>query len=85
MRWSRTTDTQIFSLLLYQLSYHGEGKTVPGSCPIGGDGGARTLDLGIKSPLLYRLSYIPGVRKTGAKMGNRTPTGLARQHRVQLY
>jgi hypothetical protein len=30
-------------------------------------GGTRTHDLGIKSPLLYQLSYAPGVLETSSE------------------
>ena len=47
--WNRTSDTRIFSPLLYQLSYLGINERA----------GIRTRDNLIKSQVLYRLSYTP--------------------------
>src|SRR5699024_2747009 len=49
--WNRTSDTRIFSPLLYRLSY-GTNKGV-----VCGASWNRTSDTRIFSPLLYRLSY----------------------------
>ena len=59
--WNRTSDTRIFSPLLYQLSYGTVStflKTVTVSlCFGGGASWNRTSDTRIFSPLLYQLSY----------------------------
>ncbi len=58
--WIRTSDTRIFSPLLYQLSY-GTFKFLflqSVTCQIfGGASWIRTSDTRIFSPLLYQLSY----------------------------
>ena len=53
-KWNRTTDTGIFSPLLYQLSYRGvcNSKT-------GGNNRARTCDPLLVRQVLSRLSYAP--------------------------
>jgi hypothetical protein len=47
--WTRTSHTQIFSLLLYLMSYRGN--------LFGAGEGSRTLDIYLGKVVLYQLSY----------------------------
>ena len=59
--WNRTSDTSIFSAVLYRLSYLGTGRGASGRLPI--------ITAGLRGPQEGRAA-------NGVKAACRTPTGI---------